>query len=102
MNAVAAVVVPVFGTLALGFAMARGGIFSRDTGAGLTRFMFHLAIPAMLFRGLAGAELPAQVPWAYLGAFYLPSLLVFALALRLSQSMLGWSRREAGMAGMSA
>jgi len=101
-NAVAAVVVPVFGTVALGFGMARVGIFTRETGTALTRFMFYLAIPAMLFRGLAGAELPARMPWAYLMAFYLPSFLVFWLALRLSQSALGWARREAGMAGMSA
>lgn len=102
MNAVTAVAVPVFGTVALGFAMARVGVFTRDTGAGLTRFMFHLAIPAMLFRGLAGAELPERVPWAYLAAFYLPSFAVFWLALRGAQWWLGWSRREAGMAGMSA
>ena len=102
MNTVATVVVPVFGTVALGFAMARVGIFSRETGAGLTRFMFHLAIPAMLFRGLAGADLPARVPWAFLAAFYIPSFAVFWLALRLAQDGLGWARREAGMAGMSA
>ncbi len=102
MNAVAAVVVPVFGTVALGFGMARAGIFTRETGVGLTRFMFYLAIPAMLFRGLAGADLPDQVPWAYLTAFYIPSFAVFWLALRGSQSWLGWARREAGMAGMSA
>ena len=102
MSAVAAVVVPVFGTVALGFGMARAGIFTRETGAGLTRFMFYLAIPAMLFRGLVSAELPERVPWAYLMAFYIPSFAVFWLALRGSQSVLGWTRREAGMAGMSA
>ena len=102
MNPVATVVVPVFGTVALGFAMARIGIFNREVGAGLTRFMFHLAIPAMLFRGLAGADLPARVPWAFLAAFYLPSCAVFWLALRLAQSGLGWTRGEAGLAGMSA
>lgn len=102
MSAVTAVVVPVFGTVALGFALARAGIFTRDTGTGLTRFMFHLAIPAMLFRSLASAELPAEVPWAYLAAFYLPSFAVFWIGLRGSQAWLGWTRREAGMAGMSA
>ena len=102
MNVVAAVVVPVFGTVLLGFGVARAGIFTRETGVGLTRFMYYLAIPAMLFRGLAGAVLPPQVPWAYLLAFYLPSLAVFWLALRFAQSRLGWPRREAGMAGMSA
>ena len=102
MNTVSAVVVPIFATVALGFGLARVGLFSRENGVGLTRFMFYLAIPAMLFRGLVKAELPAQVPWAYLAAFYLPSLAVFWLALALAQGALGWTRREAGMAGMSA
>ena len=102
MNAVASVVVPVFGTVALGYGTARAGLFTRDTGAGLTRFMYYLAIPALLFRGLTNTALPPTVPWAFLAAFYLPSLLVFWLGLKLSQSLLGWQRREAGIAGMSA
>ena len=94
--------VPVFGTVAVGFILARVGLFNREVGTGLTRFMFHLAIPAMLFRGLASADLPDQMPWAFLAAFYLPSFAVFWLALRIAQRSLGWTRREAGMAGMSA
>ncbi len=93
---------PVFGTVAVGYALARVGIFKCEVGTGLTRFMFHLAIPAMLFRGLVGANLPAQIPWAFLAAFYVPSCAVFWFALRLAQRGLGWTRREAGMAGMSA
>ncbi len=98
----AAVVVPVFGILAVGFTVARVGIFNREVGAGLTCFMFYLAIPAMLFRSVAGADLPAQIPWAFLAAFYLPSFAVFGLTLWLVQRGLGWPRREAGIAGMSA
>ena len=80
MSDVAAIVAPVFGTVGLGYVATRGGLFTQETGAGLTRFMFYLAIPALLFRGVAGAALPAQVPWAYFAAFYLPSFAVFWLA----------------------
>ena len=101
-GALLGVVAPVFGTVALGYGLARAGVLAQEVGAGLTRFMFFLAIPAMLFRGLAGAALPAHPPWAYLLSFYLPSFAVFTLALLLAERRLGWARHEAGLAGMTA
>lgn len=102
MNAVVTVVVPVFGTVGVGYALARAGLFDRDTGAGLVRFMYYLAIPALLFRSLATARLPPSVPWHFLAAFYGPVILTFLLARIGAVGALGWSAREGGIAGMSA
>lgn len=102
LTAVTTVVLPVFGTVALGYGLTRSGLFNQAVGAALVRFMFYLAIPAMLVRDLAAADLPATVPWAFLAAFYLPSVLVFAAGMGLSRLLCGWSPREAGMAGMTA
>lgn len=102
MSAVATVVVPVFGTVAIGYGLARGGLFSAGVGEALVRFMYYLAIPAMLFQSLAGADLPATVPWRLLAAFYVPSLALFALGMLVARRALGWSREAQGMAGMSS
>ena len=102
MSGVVMVVAPVFGTVALGFGATRAGLFTRETGVGLTRFMYHLAIPALLFRSVASAVLPATVPWAFLAAFYVPAFLVFGLATHAAERARSWQRREAGIAGMSA
>lgn len=102
MSAVAAVVVPVFGTVALGYALARAEVFTRDTGAGLVGFMYYLAIPALLFNSLANADLPATIPWTFLAAFYLPVIAVFLLSHRAAGPLLGWNAREAGIAGITA
>ncbi len=102
MNAVVAVVVPVFGTVGVGYGLARCGLFDRDTGAGLVRFMYYLAIPALLFNSLAGADLPPTIPWRFLLAFYLPVIATFLLGRQLADSLLGWRGREAGIAGMAA
>ncbi len=102
MNVVALAVVPVFGTVALGYALARAGLFDSDSGRGLTRFMYYLAIPAMLFRSLLEAELPQRIPWDYLCAFYLPSFFLFAIGMLCARHFLGWQRHETAMAGMSA
>ena len=102
MNPVVAVVLPVFGTVVLGYALARWRLFSAEVGTALVRFMYYLAIPAMLFRSLASAELPAQIPWSYLFAFYLPALAIFLGAMFLARLRFGWQRREEGIAGMAA
>ena len=102
MNPLAAVVLPVFGTVILGYALARWRLFSAEVGTALVRFMYYLAIPAMLFRSLASADLPAQIPWSYLLAYYLPALTIFVGAMVVARSRFGWQRREEGIAGMAA
>jgi malonate transporter and related proteins len=102
MNAVVDVVVPVFGIVVLGAGLARAGIFNAATSDGLTRFMFYVAVPAMLFRTLATTELPATVPWAYILAFYGPSFVVFFSGIVLSRIGFDWSRRDQGIGAITA
>ncbi len=102
MSAVAAATVPVFGSVALGYAAARGGLLNAATGTALVRFVYWLAIPALLFRSLARAELPAAMPWSLLAAFYLPSLALFVAGAMLVTRLPGWRRKDHGAAGMAA
>lgn len=102
MNAVAAVVVPVFGTVALGYGLARSRLFSAEAGAGLVRFMYYLAIPALLIDSVQRAELPATLPLAFLAAFYGPSFLLYAIGMSATRVLLGWEARDPIMGGMTA
>ena len=68
------------------------GLFDEHTANGLTRFMFYVAIPAMLFRSMASADLPETVPWRYLTAFYVPSFLLFGIGMLLAKVALHWDR----------
>lgn len=95
-----AVILPIFGIVLLGYCFARTGIFTRATGDGLTRFMFYIAIPAMLFQSVATTALPEEIPWKYICAFYIPSLLVFLTAMFTSAVFFGWQKKEQGIAGV--
>ena len=96
------VIVPIFGIVALGYALTKGGIFSTAAGQGLTQFMFYVAIPAMLFQSVSNTQLPAQFPWAYWCAFYAPSFAVFGLAMLMTGGMFKWRKNECGIAGVTA
>ena len=66
MDAVLTVVAPVFGVLLFGYAATRLKFFDDNALRGLTHFVFNFVIPPMLFRKVALADLPEQLPWEYL------------------------------------
>lgn len=102
MTSVVSVVFPVFGTVVLGYLLARYQLFEASVGAALVRFMYYVAIPAMLFKSLLEANLPAQIPWSFLMAFYVPAVLIFWAAMLLARKRFTWQRGEEGIAGVTA
>ena len=46
--------------------------FSAQVGEGLARFVFDFAIPALLLRTFANADLPDDMPLDPIGSYYLP------------------------------
>lgn len=96
------VTLPVFGILGLGFAAARVRLLEAGGVRGLVLFVFNFAIPVLLFRSMAGMELPEEIPWSFLGAFYLGALTVYAAGMGLARW--GWRLPLAEQAiwGMSA
>lgn len=101
MNVVIEIVAPIFSIVLLGFGLARRGVFDTAASNGLTRFMFYVAIPAMLFRTLATAELPVTVPWKYIFAFYGPSFVLFTTGLLISRTLYLWGRADQGIAAIT-
>jgi predicted permease len=79
------VVAPVFGILGLGFLAARVRLLDAPGIRGLVVFVFNFAIPVLLFRSLAEMTLPDDIPWAFLGAFYVGALTVYATGMALAR-----------------
>ena len=75
------VVLPVFGLIGLGY-LARGTRLLREsTGEGLSDFVFVLAVPCLLFRTLARADIPPTQPWGYWIAYFTGLAVVWVLAM---------------------
>ena len=77
MNSVFEIAFPVFGIGILGYVATRCGYFSSQAGDGLARFVFDFAIPALLLRTFANADLPDVLPFNYIAAYYLPVALIY-------------------------
>jgi len=85
MEIVLEIVLPIFGVVVLGYGATRLGWFGGEADAGLAKFVFDFAVPIMLFRSLATAELPATIPWGYFGSYYLSAAAVYLLGFGLAR-----------------
>ncbi len=96
------IVFPVFAVAFIGYLLAYKGVFSTKDIAGITRFVFKIAIPVLLFDSLAHLELPETPPWAFWASYYLPVFVVFGTALLLGRVLFHYSAREQGVFSMGA
>ena len=79
------IILPIFGVLLLGYTAARIGWFDLSAVRGLTRYVFDFAVPIMLVRTLSKTSLPNDLPWDFLGSYYLGTLLTFLLGMALAR-----------------
>ena len=67
----------------IGFVLAKSRWFKKDQIDTLTKFTFHIAIPAFLFQQLANADM-STIDLNIYSAFYIPVLLVYGLAFAIN------------------
>lgn len=70
---------PFFAVIGLGFGAGRMGFFTAEATAYLTKFVFHFPLSAMIFGFAANLELAEIFNWAFVWAYLLGTLAVWAL-----------------------
>ena len=75
MDSIVEIIVPVFGLITLGYAIAWVRVLPENTADVLSDFVFTLAIPFMIFRILVKADFSGTSPWP-LWLSYFPAVAV--------------------------
>lgn len=96
------VLAPVFGIIALGYLAVRASLLDTAGVRGVVAFVFNFALPVLLFRSMAGVELPDRVPWSFLAAFYSASLATYALGMAVGRWGFRRPADEQAIFGMAA
>lgn len=78
MQAVLEIVLPVFGLVLAGWALARTRVLTPDGVRGLSNFVFYIAIPTLLFRTMARGAIPANVEWGIVLSYFGGCFALFA------------------------
>src|SRR3546814_6686873 len=61
MQSILETVLPIFGLVFCGYVVGRKGLMSEEAIKGLNTFVFYFAIPALLFRAMAGGLGPIDL-----------------------------------------
>lgn len=93
---------PVFATVFAGFLIVRLNILSVRDINGISRLVFNILIPVLLFNSLSKIELPAQVEWQFFLAYYVVVLFIYALGMWTSKRFFTYTRPEQGVFGMGS
>ena len=100
MSTVLDIILPIFGLVFFGYLSGRAKWITEAGIEGLSSFVFTIAIPIMLFHSIASAELPEQIPWNFIFAYYAMTLTLFGFCLA-SGRLSGLDVTEASVFAMS-
>jgi malonate transporter and related proteins len=96
------IIAPTFGIVLIGWLAARLRAFDEAATRGLSLFAFNFAIPVMLVRTLAQAELPPQPEWRLVVGYFSGAGIVFALGALVGRLAFGRRGAEPAIFGISA
>jgi predicted permease len=96
------VVLPVFGLIGLGYFARWTRLLRETTGEGLSDFVFVLAVPCLLFRTLAKADIPPTQPWGYWIAYFTGLAMVWVLATLIASRFFARKGPELVVSGFAA
>ena len=93
---------PVFAIVLLGFVIVRKNVLTARDINGVSRLVFNILIPVLLFNSLSKVELPAHFNWQFFLAYYVVVLFIYGLAMWSSKRFFAYSRPEQGVFGMGS
>jgi malonate transporter len=101
MLAIALIIMPVFGLIVVGYGARVVGLVADRTADGLSDFVFSLAVPCLIFKTLARAEIPLVQPWGYWIAYFGGVAVVWLTAMLIARRVFGLDGTEAVVAGFA-
>ena len=93
-------ILPIFAVPALGFLFGFRGLFTHDMAAGINRFVFYVANPALIFGLLSQAPFEG-FQWGMIGLYMLASAVLYPIGYLIARRGFGRSPAESLLLGMA-
>lgn len=93
---------PIFAVVAVGYFAAFRGVLTPSQNSGLSRFVFVIAIPVLLFDSLLRLEFSDEFRWEFLIAYYVPALGIYALGMLFSRLFFKAEIKEQAIFGLGS
>ncbi len=102
MNQIATIVLPVFGLIGVGYAVAWARLLPEGTGRALGDFCFVIALPLLIFRIMATADFSGASPFHLWLAYYAGFATVWVVGTLTVRRLFGRDARTGVVAGVSS
>lgn len=96
------IVLPIFGLIGIGFAARLSGLVTDRAAEGLSEFVFSVAVPALIFKTLNAAAIPAAQPWGYWASYFIAVAVVWAAGTLAARRLAGVDQLEGVVVGFCA
>jgi malonate transporter len=102
MEQVAAIVLPVFGLIGIGYAIALARLLPDAAGDALADFVFTIAVPVLIFHTIATADFSAAEPWRLWLPFYAAFGIAWVMGTLLIRRVFQRDHRAGVVAGLAS
>jgi malonate transporter len=102
MMAILQAVLPVFAIAGLGYFIAARKLMSTRDIDGLSRFVFSIALPVLLFESMATSDAFLEPYWPFFLLFYGVSFFIFGFGLFVGRRAFSLSPAEQGLYGLGS
>jgi malonate transporter len=96
------IILPVFALIGLGYLVAVTRLLTMDVSEAVAKFVFVIAIPALLMKTMATADFSGANPWIFWAAYFSGVAIVWLLARIIIFNLFGRDQRSAVIAGVAA
>lgn len=100
--AVLEVVLPIVLVVLLGYGIVWQGVLGARDVEGISRFVFKVGLPVLLFNSLSDMQMPALFHWQFLFSYYFVSLLIYAIGYGISRYWFAHSLSKQGIFGFGS
>ncbi len=97
-----ATIFPILALAFTGYVAARSEFLRRSDCEALSRFTFNLVIPCLLFINTANSEIPQDLGFSFLLAFYAAVLLMFLVSMLIGRFLYAYSAIQQATFAMGA
>ena len=92
----------IFGMIAIGYLCGLFKILPVETGDQLSKFVFTIAVPILLFRTMISADFGGSAPWSLWGAYFAGVASTWALGSFLVRRIFNRDARAGVVAGLAS
>ena len=100
-SVIVATIFPLFSIMFAGYLAGRSGLFSKDTNKVLSRFVFYVSMPALIFVSLARVDIDQVFDWPFLQVLGGGMFAMLCLGAMISRLYLTSNLAMTGFHGLS-